>query len=100
MKEVELVGTIEEVYEKLKTHVGQKICEYDRTGRYESTLLEVDSMDGHYIYMTTDLFGFRYGYCVNIDPPIFFCLEEDEVLETFDEMVKRKQKEMFKEKCY
>lgn len=99
MKEVELVGTVEEAYEKLTTHVGQKVCQYSNGDRFESTVTEVSRIDGSYIIMNTDPFG-QYDYRHGVAPPFFLCLEEDEVFETFDEMVKRKQEEMFKEKCY
>ncbi len=99
MKEVELVGTIEEVYEKLKTHIGQKICQYGDDGKFESILTEVGNMDRSIIFIDTDPHGI-YSYYHGMSPSFFLFLEEDDVFETFDEMVQRKQEEMLMKKCY
>ncbi len=100
MKEVELTGTVEEVYKKLKTHVGQKICQYSfNNKRFQSILIEIISINRQYIYIDTDPHG-TYTYRHGFAPPFFLCLEEDEVFETFDEMIRRKQEEMFYKNCY
>lgn len=97
MKEVELTGeTIDEVFEKLKAHVGQKICQYSDNDRFESTLIKVSHMDDVHIFIDTDPYGI-YDYYHGVAAPLFLCIEKNE---TFDEMVQRKQREMFKEKCY
>lgn len=92
MKEVELTGTVEEVYEKLKTHVGRKLCQYGDDNRFESILTKVDSMHGQYIDINTDPYG-PYHYYHGGAPPFFLCIEEDE---TFEEMVIRKQTNIFR----
>ena len=107
MKEVEITGTIQEIYEKLKTHIKQKICQYSDTGRSESILGGVDDMlvnrfqiiclhlenacenDVH-IFLPTKSFG-MYEYIYGVSPPIFLCLEE-----TFEEKMRRKQEEIFR----
>ncbi len=108
MKEVEITGTIQEIYAKLKTHIGQKVCQYSDIGRSESILggvsdmlvnkyqticlhLENECENDTHIFLPTKSFG-MYSYVYGVSPPIFLCLEVDE---TFEEMTRRKQEEIF-----
>lgn len=93
MKEIELTGEInEKMFKKLKDHIGQKICQYSDDNRFESTLIQVDNMNDRYIFIRIDPYG-EYEYAHGVAPPIFLCIEENE---TFEEMVKRKQKDIFR----
>ncbi len=110
MKDIKLVGVHEQMCKKLKAHIGQKICQYSELDkscigqdardfgineRYESTLISVDdAFHSQCIFLDTKEFG-KYIYLHSTSPAIFICIEEDEVLETFDEIVRRKQEEIF-----
>ncbi len=102
MKEVELIGeTIEEIYGKLQNHVGQKICQYvEKNIRYGDILIKIDELSNKdFIGLHMETFGY-YPYYPYKDCTIFLCVGEDEVLESFEEMMRRKQREAFRKNCY
>lgn len=95
MKEIQLIGIHRKMCEKLKAHIGQKICQYYDDNRYEWTLISVDDTDDQCILLFLKDIG-TYMYIYSVSSPLFLCIEEDEVLETFEEMVKRKQENIFR----
>ncbi len=95
MKEVELTGdTIEDLLKKLKLHLGKKICQYNSNNiRYESTLKEVRKFRNPnfaIITIKSDEYEEFYDYDHGVSPAIFL------ISETFEEMTRRKQEEIFR----
>ncbi len=96
MEEVKLVGVHEQMCKKLKAHVGQKICQYSEGERREFTLISIDdTISDQYILLYTKEFGV-YTYLYSNSSPLVLCIEEDKALESFEEMIRRKQEEIFR----
>lgn len=111
MKEIELIGeTVQEIYEKLENNKGKQVRHY--LPKYDrSTILDLISFRKFIcplgeevvkISVLRKVFSDEFSYELNISPNYpedkfkLFLLLEDEVSETFDEMVKRKQKDIFR----